>query len=279
MQAFYIPEETLCAWLQEDLGHGDLTSELTLPPRVEGEAVILAKEPGILAGLEIARRVFRLVDPQLAFAPQVEEGASVVAGQEVVQIKGSLPAILAAERLALNLLQRLSGIATLTRTYVEALRGTSTQLLDTRKTTPGLRALEKYAVRVGGGKNHRFGLFDGILIKENHIRGAGGIWTAVQRAKAGAPHHLKVEVEVRNLQELEEALAAGADLILLDNFPLEQIRAAVQRVGGKVPLEASGNMNLERARQAAEAGVDYISVGALTHSAKALDLSLLVVRP
>jgi nicotinate-nucleotide pyrophosphorylase (carboxylating) len=279
MQAFYIPEETLCAWLQEDLGHGDLTSELTLPPGVEGEAVILAKEPGILAGLEIAKRVFRLVDPQVQFAPKVEEGASVVAGQEVVQLKGSLRGILAAERLALNLLQRLSGIATLTRTYVEALRGTSAQLLDTRKTTPGLRALEKYAVRVGGGKNHRFGLFDGILIKENHIRGAGGIWAAIQRAKAGAPNHLKVEVEVRNLQELEEALAAGADLILLDNFPLEQIRVAVQRVGGKVPLEASGNMNLERARQAAEAGVDYISVGALTHSAKALDLSLLVVRP
>jgi nicotinate-nucleotide pyrophosphorylase (carboxylating) len=279
MQAFYIPEETLCAWLQEDLGHGDLTSELTLPPGVEGEAVILTKEPGILAGLEIAKRVFRLVDPQVQFAPKVEEGASVAAGQEVVQLKGSLRGILAAERLALNLLQRLSGIATLTRTYVEALRGTSAQLLDTRKTTPGLRALEKYAVRVGGGKNHRFGLFDGILIKENHIRGAGGISAAIQRAKAGAPHHLKVEVEVRNLQELEEALAAGADLILLDNFPLEQIRVAVQRVGGKVPLEASGNMNLERARQAAEAGVDYISVGALTHSAKALDLSLLVVRP
>ncbi|MFS8796999.1 carboxylating nicotinate-nucleotide diphosphorylase [Synechococcus sp. R70.1] len=279
MQAFYIPEETLCAWLWEDLGHGDLTSELTLPPGVEGEAVILAKEPGILAGLEIAQRVFRLVDPQVQFAPKVEEGASVAAGQEVVQLKGSLRGILAAERLALNLLQRLSGIATLTRTYVEALRGTSAQLLDTRKTTPGLRALEKYAVRVGGGKNHRFGLFDGILIKENHIRGAGGISAAIQRAKAGAPHHLKVEVEVRNLQELEEALAAGADLILLDNFPLEQIRAAVQRVGGKVPLEVSGNMNLERARQAAEAGVDYISVGALTHSAKALDLSLLVVRP
>ncbi|MFS8867826.1 carboxylating nicotinate-nucleotide diphosphorylase [Synechococcus sp. H65.1] len=279
MSAFYIPEETLCAWLQEDLGHGDLTSELTLPPGVEGEAVILAKEAGILAGLEIARRVFRLVDPQVEFAPKAEEGERVAVGQEVLQLKGSLRGILAAERLALNLLQRLSGIATLTRTYVEALRGTSTQLLDTRKTTPGLRALEKYAVRVGGGKNHRFGLFDGILIKENHIRGAGGILAAVQRAKAGAPHHLKVEVEVRNLQELEEALAAGADLILLDNFPLEQIRAAVQRVGGKVPLEASGNMNLERARQAAEAGVDYISVGALTHSAKALDLSLLVVRP
>lgn len=203
----------------------------------------------------------------------------------MAHLKGSLRGILAGERLALNLLQRLSGIATLTRTYVEALRGTSTQLLDTRKTTPGLRALEKYAVRVGGGKNHRFGLFDGILIKENHIiatqhcrdRGTGGVLAAVKRAKEGAPHHIKVEVEVRDLQELEEALAAGADLILLDNFTLEEIQTAVQRVGGRVPLEASGNMTPERARQVAEAGVNYVSVGALTHSAKALDLSLLVV--
>ena len=279
MEAAYVPEETLRAWLWEDLGHGDLTSELTLPPGVEGEAVILAKESGILAGLEIARRVFRLADPQVEFAPKAEEGERVAVGQEVAHLKGSLRGILAGERLALNLLQRLSGIATLTRTYVEVLRGTSAQLLDTRKTTPGLRALEKYAVRVGGGKNHRFGLFDGILIKENHIRGAGGILAAVRRAKEGAPHYLKVEVEVRNLQELEEALAAGADLILLDNFSLEATQAAVQRVGGQVPLEASGNMNLERARQVAEAGVDYVSVGALTHSAKALDLSLLVVRP
>ncbi|MFS8855965.1 carboxylating nicotinate-nucleotide diphosphorylase [Synechococcus sp. H55.7] len=282
-----LPEEILRAWLREDLGHGDLTTELTLPPGLKGEAVILAKEPGILAGLEIAQKVFRLADPQVEFTPWVEEGAAVAAGQEVAHLKGSLRGILAGERLALNLLQRLSGIATLTRSYVEALRGTSTQLLDTRKTTPGLRALEKYAVRVGGGKNHRFGLFDGILIKENHIiatqlccdRSAGGVLTAVKRAKEGAPHHLKVEVEVRDLQELEEALAAGADLILLDNFTLEATRAAVQRVGGKVPLEASGNMNLERARQVAEAGVNYVSVGALTHSAKALDLSLLVVPP
>ncbi|MFS8808225.1 carboxylating nicotinate-nucleotide diphosphorylase [Synechococcus sp. R6-10] len=285
MEEVYLPEETLCTWLWEDLGHGDLTTELTLPPGLEGEAVILAKETGILAGLEIAKRVFRLADPQVEFIPGVEEGARVAVRQEVAHLKGSLKGILAGERLALNLLQRLSGIATLTRTYVEALRGTSTQLLDTRKTTPGLRALEKYAVRVGGGKNHRFGLFDGILIKENHIiatqrccdRGAGGVLAAVKRAKEGAPHHLKVEVEVRDLQELEEALAAGADLILLDNFTLEETQAAVQRVGGRVPLEASGNMTPERARQVAEAGVNYVSVGALTHSAKALDLSLLVV--
>lgn len=187
--------------------------------------------------------------------------------------------ILAGERLALNLLQRLSGIATLTRAYVEALAGTKAQILDTRKTTPGLRALEKYAVRVGGGRNHRYGLFDGILLKENHVRAAGGVGEAVRRAKARAPHYLKVEVEVRSLEELEEALEAGADLILLDNFPTRALREAVRRVGGRVPLEASGNMTLERAKAAAEAGVDYVSVGALTHSAKALDLSLLVVRP
>ncbi|WP_096410637.1 carboxylating nicotinate-nucleotide diphosphorylase [Thermus thermophilus] len=272
-------EEALKAWLQEDLGQGDLTSLLVVPEDLEGEAVILAKEGGILAGLGVAERVFALADPRTAFTPLVAEGARVAEGTEVARIRGPLRGILAGERLALNLLQRLSGIATLTRAYVEALAGTKAQILDTRKTTPGLRALEKYAVRVGGGRNHRYGLFDGILLKENHVRAAGGVGEAVRRAKARAPHYLKVEVEVRSLEELEEALEAGADLILLDNFPLEALREAVRRVGGRVALEASGNMTLERARAAAEAGVDYISVGALTHSAKALDLSLLVVRP
>lgn len=274
-----VPDETLRAWLQEDLGHGDLTSLLTVPEGLEGEAVILAKERGVLAGLPVAARVFALAEARLAFLPQKEEGDPIAPGEEVARIRGPLRGILAGERLALNLLQRLSGIATLTRAYVEVLAGTRTQVLDTRKTTPGLRALEKYAVRVGGGRNHRFGLFDGILLKENHLRAAGGVRAAVRRAKEGAPHYLKVEVEVTNLEELEEALAAGADLILLDNFPPEAMREAVRRVGGRVPLEASGNMTLERARAAAEAGVDYVSVGALTHSAKALDLSLLVVRP
>ncbi|BDG23919.1 carboxylating nicotinate-nucleotide diphosphorylase [Thermus thermophilus] len=272
-------EEALRAWLREDLGQGDLTSLLVVPEDLEGEAVILAKEEGVLAGLWVAERVFALADPRTAFAPLVAEGARVAEGTEVARVRGPLRGILAGERLALNLLQRLSGIATLTRAYVEALAGTKAQILDTRKTTPGLRALEKYAVRVGGGRNHRYGLFDGILLKENHVRAAGGVGEAVRRAKARAPHYLKVEVEVRDLAELEEALEAGADLILLDNFPLEALREAVRRVGGRVPLEASGNMTLERARAAAEAGVDYISVGALTHSAKALDLSLLVVRP
>ena len=272
-------EEALRAWLREDLGQGDLTSLLVVPEDIEGEAVILAKEGGVLAGLWVAERVFALADPRTAFAPLVAEGARVAEGTEVARVRGPLRGILAGERLALNLLQRLSGIATLTRAYVEALAGTKAQILDTRKTTPGLRALEKYAVRVGGGRNHRYGLFDGILIKENHVRAAGGVGEAVRRAKARAPHYLKVEVEVRDLAELEEALEAGADLILLDNFPLEALREAVRRVGGRVPLEASGNMTLERAKAAAEAGVDYVPVGALTHSAKALDLSLLVVRP
>ena len=272
-------EEALRAWLREDLGQGDLTSLLVVPEDIEGEAVILAKEGGVLAGLWVAERVFALADPRTAFAPLVAEGARVAEGTEVARVRWLLRGILAGERLSLNLLQRLSGIATLTRAYVEALAGTKAQILDTRKTTPGLRALEKYAVRVGGGRNHRYGLFDGILIKENHVRAAGGVGEAVRRAKARAPHYLKVEVEVRDLAELEEALEAGADLILLDNFPLEALREAVRRVGGRVPLEASGNMTLERAKAAAEAGVDYVSVGALTHSAKALDLSLLVVRP
>ena len=272
-------EEALRAWLREDLGQGDLTSLLVVPEDLECEAVILAKEGGVLAGLWVAERVFALADPRTAFTPLVAEGARVAEGTEVARVRGPLRGILAGERLALNLLQRLSGIATLTRAYVEALAGTKAQILDTRKTTPGLRALEKYAVRVGGGRNHRYGLFDGILLKENHVRAAGGVGEAVRRAKARAPHYLKVEVEVRSLEELEEALEAGADLILLDNFPLEALREAVRRVGGRVPLEASGNMTLERAKAAAEAGVDYVSVGALTHSAKALDLSLLVVRP
>lgn len=272
-----VPSETLKAWLLEDLGHGDLTTLLTVPEDLWGRAVILAKEEGVIAGLPVAKEVFFLGDARIAFTALVGEGERVGPGQEVARLEGPLRGILAGERLALNLLQRLSGIATLTRAYVEALAGTKTQVLDTRKTTPGLRALEKYAVRVGGGRNHRYGLFDGILIKENHIRAAGGVAEAVKRAKAGAPHYLKVEVEVGNLAELEEALEAGADLILLDNFPLEEIREAVRRVGGRVPLEASGNMTLERARAAAEAGVDFVSVGALTHSAKALDLSLLVM--
>ncbi len=267
-------EAALDLWLREDLGHGDLTSALLIPEDQKGRGVILAKEEGVLAGLEVARAVFARVEAQVVFTPLAKDGKALQVGQEVARLEGPLRGILAGERLALNLLQRLSGIATLTRRYVEAVEGTGAVILDTRKTTPGLRALEKYAVRVGGGRNHRFGLFDGILIKDNHIRAVGSVKEAVRRAKAQAPHSLKVEVEVTALEELREALEAGADLILLDNMDLETIREAVRLARGRALLEASGGMSLDRVRAVAETGVDYISVGALTHSARALDLSL-----
>ncbi|MGQ9753879.1 MAG: carboxylating nicotinate-nucleotide diphosphorylase [Thermaceae bacterium] len=267
-------EAVLDVWLLEDLGQGDLTSALLIPEDQRGQGVILAKEEGVLAGIWVAQRVFHRVDAGIAFTPLIKDGDPLLPGLEVARLEGPLRGILAGERLALNLLQRLSGIATLTRRYVEAVRGTGAVILDTRKTTPGLRALEKYAVRVGGGRNHRYGLFDGILIKDNHIRAVGSVKEAVRRAKAGAPHYLKVEVEVTTLEELEEALEAGAEVILLDNMDLETLRVAVQRAKGRAVLEASGRMSLERVRAVAEAGVEYISVGALTHSAVALDLSL-----
>ncbi len=266
--------ERIREWLAEDLGRGDVTTLLLVPPDLRGRGKIVAKAPGVLAGIGVAAEVFRLLDAGIRFDPKKGDGDELAPGQVVAELEGPLAAILGAERLALNLLQRLSGIATLTRAYVRAVAGTKAKILDTRKTTPGLRALEKYAVRVGGGQNHRFGLFDGILIKDNHIAAVGGVAEAVRRAKAGAPHHLKVEVEVRDLAELEAALSAGADLILLDNMDESTIREAVRLAGGRVPLEASGNMTLKRVRRVAEAGVDYISVGALTHSAPALDLSL-----
>ncbi len=266
--------EQIRAWLLEDVGHGDLTTQLTVPQDAQGRGVILAKETGVLAGIEAARLVFHEVDPTLRFTALKADGDRLEPVQAVARIEGRLASILTAERLALNLLQRLSGIATLTRKYVEAVAGTQARILDTRKTTPGLRALEKYAVRVGGGHNHRFGLFDGILIKDNHIAAAGGVRAAVTRARARAPHGLRVEVEVTTLAELEEALEAGADVILLDNMDLPTLRQAVARAAGRARLEASGGMTLERVRAVAETGVDFISVGALTHSAKALDLSL-----
>lgn len=267
-------EAALDLWLLEDLGGGDLTSTLLIPEDQKGRGVILAKEEGVLAGLEVAQAVFHRVDGRIAFTPLARDGDPLLPGLEVARLEGPLRGILAGERLALNLLQRLSGIATLTRRYVEAVRGTQAIILDTRKTTPGLRALEKYAVRVGGGRNHRFGLFDGILIKDNHIRAVGGVQEAVRRARSQAPHYLKVEVEVTSIEELEEALEAGAELILLDNMDLETLKEAVGRAKGRALLEASGRMSLERVREVAETGVDYISVGALTHSARALDLSL-----
>ncbi len=269
--------EEIRRWLAEDLGHGDITTSLVVDPATLGVAEIVAQESGVLCGLPVAMAVFQELDATLTWEACAPEGSRVEPRQAVARLTGRLSSILSAERLALNLLQRLSGIATLTRAFVEAVAGTGVAILDTRKTTPGMRLLEKYAVRIGGGRNHRFGLFDGILIKDNHIRAAGGVTQAVRRAKCAAPHPLVVEVEVTTLEELEEALAAGADWILLDNMDLDTMREAVRRVAGRAKIEASGGVTLERVRAIAETGVDAISVGALTHSARALDLSLEIV--
>lgn len=278
-------EETLHAIiaraLAEDLGSGDVTSQWTLPAEVILQGQLLAKEDGVLAGLQVAKRVFALVDERIEWHPHATDGAAIRAGEVVAEVRGPGISLLSAERTALNFLQRMSGIATLTRRYVEAVAGTGAVILDTRKTAPGLRILDKWAVRLGGGQNHRFGLFDMVLIKDNHIAGAGGITAAVARVRAKNLAGLPVEVEVKTLDELEEALALHppVDRIMLDNMPLEVLGQAVRLSAGRVPLEASGGVNLETVRAIAEAGVDYISVGALTHSVKALDISLDITTP
>jgi nicotinate-nucleotide pyrophosphorylase (carboxylating) len=260
--------------LDEDVGSGDLTTQATVPAGVRARARITQKQPGVLYGLDAARLAFALLDSGARFAALAEEGVWRDGGP-VLDIEGQAAALLSAERTALNLLQRLSGVATLTARYVEAVRGTQARVLDTRKTTPGLRLLEKAAVAAGGASNHRVGLFDAILIKENHAAMAGGVGQAVRLARASAPHVL-VEVECRTEDEVDEALAAGAPRLLLDNMSPARLRAIVARVDGRAELEASGGIDLETIRDVAETGVDFISVGALTHSAPALDLSLLL---
>lgn len=260
-------------FLDEDIGRGDRTTEAVVPDDLTGRARIEARGPGVIAGLDVARVCFSSL-AEVSWEPELSDGDRVEAGDVVVRIRGPLRAILTGERTALNLLQRLSGIATMTRRYADAVAGTPAQVVDTRKTTPGLRVLEKYAVRVGGGSNHRAGLDDGILIKDNHIAAAGSVTEAVSRALADVPHGLKVEVEVQDLDQLDEALAAGAEAILLDNMAPEMVRDAVTRAGGKALLEASGGITLETIAEYAKTGVDLISVGALTHSVRAVDLSL-----
>lgn len=260
----------------EDIGPGDVTSEAILPPEQTLRAQLVIKEPGVVAGLPVAAAVFRRVDPTIRFTPRCRDGDRVAPGDVIAEVEGPARRLLAAERTALNFLQRLSGIATLTRRFVDAVTGTRAVILDTRKTHPGYRALEKYAVRMGGGQNHRMGLYDMVLIKDNHIAAAGSITEAVWRARSAYPH-LPVEVEVQNLDQLREALELSVDRIMLDNFDLEEIRAAVQIAAGQVPLEVSGGVTLERVAVLAATGVDYISVGALTHSAPALDISMEVV--
>lgn len=266
----------LLIWLalQEDLGHGDVTTEATVAAGRPGTAVVFGREPFVLSGSQPFRKVFDLIDPAVQVASLFRDGDRIDANVPVFRLEGAMASLLTGERLALNLLQRLSGIATLTRQMTDAISGTSCRLLDTRKTTPLWRALEKQAVRHGGGTNHRFGLYDGVLIKDNHIAAVGGVREAVRRARQHVAHVLKVEVEVETLQDLEVALEAGADVVLLDNFSLEDLKAAVALTAGRCLLEASGGVTLDRVRAIAETGVDYISCGALTHSARAIDVSM-----
>ena len=264
--------------LQEDLSIGDPTTEALIPPDMQGEGVLRAKAQGVLCGGEIALAVFRRIDPTLTCEPLLADGALLGSGDTIARIQGAVASILKGERTALNFLQHLSGIATETARYVQAARGLKARIVDTRKTVPGLRTLEKYAVRIGGGHNHRRNLGDGVLIKDNHIAAlrARGMTLAeiVRRAQEEASHTLKVEVEVTSLAEAEEALEAGAQLLLLDNMSLEEMRQVVALARGRALLEASGGINLETVRAVAECGVDIISVGALTHSSQALDISL-----
>jgi nicotinate-nucleotide pyrophosphorylase (carboxylating) len=268
-------QELIDRALAEDLGAGDVTSLAVVPEDTIARARIEQKAEGVIAGLRVAESVFRRVDPDLRWHAHVHDGEWREGGL-VAEVAGSARSVLAGERVALNFLGRLSGVATLTARYVRAVEGTEARILDTRKTTPGLRALEKQAVLDGGGHNHRVGLFDAMLLKENHEALGGGVGEATRRALAAAPDGMKVEVECATLEEVDEALAAGATSILLDNMSLDQLRAAVERARGRADTEASGGVTLETVRAIAETGVDWISVGALTHSAPALDLSLLL---
>jgi nicotinate-nucleotide pyrophosphorylase (carboxylating) len=260
--------------IEEDIGHGDVTTEAVIDPEMVGQAFVFAREPFILSGSKPFRRVFSLMDPSVEITCFFEDGDKIEAGAHIFRLQGSLQSLLKGERTALNLLQRLSGIATMTRQMVDAMAGASCRLLDTRKTTPLWRALEKEAVRHGGGANHRFGLYDGVLIKDNHVAAVGGVAEAVRRARQRVSHTLKVEVEIDDLRDLEDAIAAGADVVLLDNFSVEDMKKAVVQATGRCRLEASGGVTLDRIRPIAETGVNFISCGALTHSARAIDITM-----
>jgi len=258
--------------LAEDVGDGDATTAACIEPTATGVGVVVSREAATCAGVTVAARCFQLVDPRLHTEPLAEDGATVAAGAPLLRITGPVAPILTGERLALNLFQRLCGIATLTDRFVAAAGGAA--ICDTRKTTPGLRLLEKYAVRCGGGTSHRFGLFDGVLIKDNHIKACGSVAEAVVRTRQHAGAEVAVEVEVERLEEIDEAIDAGADILLLDNMAPETLRQAVSQIGGRLPSEASGGIDLETVAAVAATGVDFISVGGLTHSPRAIDLSL-----
>ncbi len=260
--------------LQEDIGPGDITTDATVSPDAGGAGDVVAKEDFILAGLDVARRVFERLDDRISFSSEFEDGARIGKGQTVFSVEGRLSSILKGERTALNFIQRLSGVATLARRYVDAMKSKTARVVDTRKTTPGWRELEKYAVRIGGASNHRMGLFDGVLIKDNHIAACGGVRNAVEQARKKIHHLAKIEVEVSDMTELAQALEAGADVIMLDNMTPEQIEKAVGVIDKRALVEVSGGVNLDNIVSMAETGVDLVSVGALTHSAKAVDMSM-----
>jgi nicotinate-nucleotide pyrophosphorylase (carboxylating) len=277
----FLYSQQVSAALAEDLEHGDITTEAIVPSEAFGSAVIVAKETAIVAGTFVAQEAFMQMDPDIQFKETREEGLEVSRGDVIIGLYGKLAAILQAERVALNFLQRLCGIATLTRDFVHELSGLPCRLVDTRKTTPGMRILQKYAVRIGGGHNHRYGLSDGILIKDNHITACGSIKESITRARARAPHTLLLEIEVSGIEELEEAVEAGVDAVLLDNMDPATLKDAVslaRSLNPQIVLEASGGIRLENVREIAETGVDVISVGLITHSARASDLSLRVLK-
>ena len=271
-------EEIIDRALAEDLGKGDITTEALISGDQQGMGFMVAKKEGVLAGVNVAKQVFHRVDPELKVEILLEDGAGVKPGSKVAKVSGGVASILKAERVALNFLQRLSGIASETNRYVEAVKGLPVRIMDTRKTTPGLRLLEKHAVRAGGGENHRMSLGDGILIKDNHLaalRSQGlNLKQILAKARQGSPQRLPVEVEVGTVAEASEAVGAGADVVMLDNMSLEDMRKAVKYIGGRALVEASGGITLDNVRAVAETGVDFISIGALTHSARALDISL-----
>ena len=262
------------AALKEDMPRGDITSENIISLKSQSRAIILAKEDGVLAGIYVAERVFKKIDPSISFEIHQKDGAGIKRGEKLAVLKGPSVSLLKGERTALNFLQRLSGIATETSNFAQALKNTKTKVLDTRKTTPGLRNLEKYAVKMGGGENHRLDLSEMVMIKDNHLKIIGSISEALLLAKKKIKPGIKIEVEVTSLQEVKEAVKNGADIIMLDNMPLNKMKEAVDWVRGRVPIEVSGNVTLSKAKKIAQIGVDFISVGALTHSYKSLDISM-----
>lgn len=270
-------EQLIPLWFAEDIGDGDHTTLSCIPSDAQGKSQLIIKENGVLAGIAIAREIFKAFDPELKMTVFIEDGTEVKVGDVAFVVEGKIQSLLQTERLMLNIMQRMSGVATRTREYVKLLEGTKTNVLDTRKTTPGLRLLEKEAVKIGGGVNHRIGLYDMILLKDNHVDFAGGIDKAIRRAKAylqSKGKDLKIEIEVRNFDELSQVMSiGGVDRIMLDNFSVENTRKAVEIINGKYETESSGGITFETLRQYAECGVDYISVGALTHSVKSLDMS------